>query len=71
MKYHWEYPKLGDFTYNLLPQSQIKPFFFVNLGLYGEAVFDYKTAEENYKAAFEGDKKDSHLERIDSISRLK
>ena len=26
MKYEWEYRKFGDFTYNVLPQSQIKPF---------------------------------------------
>jgi hypothetical protein len=26
MKYQWEYRKLGDFVYNVLPQSQIKPF---------------------------------------------
>ena len=26
IKYEWEYRKLGDFTYNVLPQSQIKPF---------------------------------------------
>lgn len=26
MQYEWLYQKLGDFTYNVLPQSQIKPF---------------------------------------------
>jgi len=26
MKYEWRYEKLGDVTYNVLPQTQIKPF---------------------------------------------
>lgn len=26
MKYEWQYRKFGDFTYNVLPRSQIKPF---------------------------------------------
>ena len=26
MKYQWEYRKLGDFVFNVLPQAQIKPF---------------------------------------------
>lgn len=26
LQYEWEYRKLGDFTYHVLPQSQIKPF---------------------------------------------
>jgi len=26
MKYQWRYEKLGDVTYNVLPESQIKPF---------------------------------------------
>ena len=26
MKYEWRYKKLGDVTYNVLPEAQIKPF---------------------------------------------
>ena len=25
IRYEWEYRKLGDFTYNILPEFQIKP----------------------------------------------
>lgn len=31
VRYEWEYLKLGDFTYNVLPQSQIKPFLMEQL----------------------------------------
>ena len=30
-RYDWEYQKLGDFTYNVLPQPQIKPFLMEHL----------------------------------------
>jgi len=31
MKFKWKYRKLGDFTYNILPRTQIKPFLMEQL----------------------------------------
>ena len=30
-RYNWEYRKLGNFTYHVLPQSQIKPFLMEHI----------------------------------------